>query len=156
MASRSDRIEKEAPKILYLFIFQFDQIESIRSGGVIQLARHVPTGPSSPRQSIAVWALSTIPNEAINREPQRAATGATAAPTDTDHSRAYPGGGSSKKIMAVASTIFPPARSAKRDENQAIDPKHRGKAQDLDSCIAVTVPCVAFKGFLRPLKRSYE
>ena len=97
MASRSDRIEKEAPKILYLFIFQFDQIESIRSGGVIQLARHVPTGPSSPRQSIAVWALSTIPNEAINREPQRAATGATAAPTDTDHSTACPAVAPQKK-----------------------------------------------------------
>ena len=36
--------------------------------------------------------------------------------------------------MAVASTIFPPARSAKRDENQAIDPKYRGKYQDFDSC----------------------
>ena len=82
------------------------------------------------------------------------ATGATAAPTDTDYSTAYPDGGSSKKIMAVASTIFPPARSAKRDENQAIDPKHRGKSQDFDSCIAVADPCVAFNCFLRPLKRS--
>ena len=124
-------------------------------GEFIQLAWHVPTGTTSPRQSVAVWALSTT-NEAINREPQRVATGATAAPTDTDDSTAYPGGRSSKQIMVVASTTFPPARSAKRDENQAIDPKHRGKAQDLDSCIAVTVPCVAFKGFLRPLKRSYE
>ena len=51
----------------------------------------------SPRQSIAVWALSTTPNEAINREPQRVTTGATTAPTDTDHSTAYPGGGSSNK-----------------------------------------------------------
>ena len=86
------------------------------------------------------------------REPQRVATGATTAPTDTDHSTAFPGGDSSKKIMAVASTIFPPARSAKRDENQAIDPKYRGKAQDFESCIAVAVPCVAFKGFHRPLE----
>ena len=77
---------------------------------------------------IAVWMLSTTPKEAINREPHRVATGATATPTDTDHGTAYPGGGSSKKNMAVASPIFPPARSAKRDENQAIDPKHKGKA----------------------------
>ena len=123
-------------------------------GELSKFAWHLPTASTSPRQSIAVWALSTIPNEAINREPQRVATGATAAPTDTDHSTAYPGGGSSKKIMAVASTIFPPARSAKRDENQAIDPKYRGKAQDFESCIAVAVPCVAFKGFHRPLERG--
>ena len=57
----------------------------------------VPTGPTSPRQSVAVWALSTTPNEAINRRPRRVTTGTTAAPTDTDHSTAYPGGGSSKK-----------------------------------------------------------
>ena len=88
-------------------------------GEFIQLAWHVPTGPASPRQSFAVWALSTTPNEAINREPQRVATGASAAPTDTDHSTACPGGGSSKKVMAVGSTIFPSTRSAKRDENQA-------------------------------------
>ena len=117
-------------------------MESIRTGGFIQLARHVPTGPTSPRQSIALWALFTIPIEAINRELQRVATGATAAPTDTYHSTAYPGGGSSEKIMAVASTIFPPARSAKRDENQAIGPKDSVKSQDVDSCIAVADPCV--------------
>ena len=120
-------------------------------GEFIHLVWHVPTGPTSPRQSIAVWALSTTTNEAINRELQRVATGATAAPTDTDHSTAYPGGGSSNKIMAVASTTFPRARSAKRDENQAIDPKYRGKAQDFDSFIAVAVPCVAFKGAI-PLR----
>ena len=151
MASRSDRIEKEVPKD---FMVQFDRVESIWSGGVIQLAWHVPNGPTSPRQSTAAWALSTTPAEAINREPQRGATETTAAPTDTDHSTAYPGGDSSIKIMAVASTISPPARSAKRDENQAMDPKHGGKAQDFDSYIAAAVPCVAFKGFLRPLKRS--
>ena len=100
--------------------------------------------------------LSTTPNEAINREPLREATGATAAPTDTDHNTACPGGGSPKKIMAVARAIFPPARSAKRDKNHAIDPKYRGKpkSQDFDSSIAVADPCVAFMGFLRPLKRS--
>ena len=47
-------------------------------GEFTQLAWHVPTGPTSPKQSIALWALSTIPNEAIKREPQRVATGATA------------------------------------------------------------------------------
>ena len=67
-------------------------------------------------QLCCLWALSTTTNEAINREPQLVATGATAAPTDTEHSTAYPGGGSSKKIMAVESTIFPPARPGKRDE----------------------------------------
>ena len=40
------------------------------------------------------------------------------------------------KIMSIASTIFPPARSAKHEENQAIDPQHRRKAQDFDSYIA--------------------
>ena len=58
-----------------------------------------------------------------------------------------------KKIVAIASTIFPPARSAMRDENHAIDP-NTGKAQDFDSCVAVAVPCVGFKGFNRPLKKS--
>ena len=52
MASRSDRTEKGVPTD---FIFHVDRIESISSGGVIQLARHVPTGPTSPRQSIALW-----------------------------------------------------------------------------------------------------
>ena len=63
----------------------------------IQLAWHVLTGSTSPRQSAAVLALSTITTEAINREPQQVATGATAALTATDHSTAYPGGGASKK-----------------------------------------------------------
>ena len=63
-------------------------------------------------------------NLEIHRKPQPVATGTTAAPTDTDRCLAYPGSGYSKKIMAVGSTIFPPARPAKRDENQAIDPKH--------------------------------
>ena len=66
-------------------------------GEFIQLAWHVPTGSTSPRQSIALWALSTIPNEVINRGPQRVVAGATAAPTDTFHSTAYPDGGSSNK-----------------------------------------------------------
>ena len=61
------------------------------------------TRPTSPRQSVDVWALSTTTTEAINREPQRVATGTTAALTAagycsvTDHSAAYPGGGASKK-----------------------------------------------------------
>ena len=44
---------------------------------------YVLTGPASPRQSVAVWALSTTTTEAIYREPQRVATGATAALTVT-------------------------------------------------------------------------
>ena len=74
-------------------------------------------------QTVAVWALSTTTTEAIQREPQRVSTGATAALTATDHSTAYPGGGASKKIMGVASPILPPARSAKRHGNQAKRPK---------------------------------
>ena len=60
------------------------------------------------------------------------------------------------KIMAVASTIFPPAQPAKRDQNQAIDPKYRQKSQDFDSCIAVADPCVAFnfKGFPPPTQEK--
>ena len=59
----------------------------------IQLAWHVLTGPMSPRQSFAVWALSATTIETMNREPQRVANGATASPTAKDHSTAYPGGG---------------------------------------------------------------
>ena len=50
----------------------------------IQLEWHVLTGPTPPRQSVvAVWALSTTTTEVINHEPQRMATGATAALTGT-------------------------------------------------------------------------
>ena len=70
---------------------------------LIQLAWHVLAGPTPPTQSVALWALSATATKAINREPQRVATGATAALTATDHSTAYPAGGASKKIMAVAS-----------------------------------------------------
>ena len=82
--------------------------------------------------------------EAINREPQQMATGAPAAPTRTDHSTSYPGGGASKKVMAVASPIFQPARSPKQHENREIDRKYRGCAQEFDSCTAIAVPRVAF------------
>ena len=51
---------------------------------------------------------------------------------------------------------FQQVRAAKRDKHQAIDPKHRAKAQDFERCIAVAVLCVAFKSFLRQLKRSRE
>ena len=54
----------------------------------------------------AVWALSTIAIDAINLEPLRTATGAPAASRPTDHITAYPGGGASKKIMAVAIALF--------------------------------------------------
>ena len=59
----------------------------------IQLAWHVLTGSTSPSQSVAVSALSTITTEVIHREPQRAVTWAIAALTATDHSTVYPGGG---------------------------------------------------------------
>ena len=102
----------------------------------IQLACHVLTGPTSTRQSVAVWALSMITTEATNREPQRVVTGATAAITATDHITAYPGGGASKQIM-VAIATFGTARPPKLHENRRIDPKHRRYDQDLDSCTAV-------------------
>ena len=133
MASRSDRIEKEVPKDF--FWRQSNRIDF--DYPTCMACSHWANIPEALH--IAVWALLTTPNEAINREPHRVATGATAAPTDTDHSTACPVGGSSKKIMAVAIIIFPPARSAKRHESQGIDPKHRGKAQDFESCIAVAV-----------------
>ena len=46
---------------------------------------------------------SMTTSEAIKRDPQGEATWATAAPTSTDHSTMYPGGGASKQVMAVAS-----------------------------------------------------
>ena len=93
-----------------------------------------------------MWpSLLTTTTEAINREPQRVATGATAALMATDHSAAYHGGGASNKIMAVASPIQPPGRSAKCHDNQAKRPKTQRIAQDLDdSRIAVAFPCGAF------------
>ena len=76
-----DPIElKEVPKNLPYFGLNRSEVEVF-----IQLARYVVTGSMSPRQYIAVWALSTTTNEAINREPQRLAIGATTAPTATDH-----------------------------------------------------------------------
>ena len=88
---------------------------------------------------VAVWPLSTTTTEAINRAPQRVATGATAALTATDHSTAYPGGGASKKNMAVASPILPPTRSA-NFHNRVKRPKVQRIAQDFDdSCIAVSL-----------------
>ena len=147
MASRSDRIEKEVPKY---FIFQFDRIEPIRIGGVYPTCMACSHGTNIPEAVLRC--LGTIDDP--KRSGKSLATGTTAAPTDTHHRIAYPAVAPQKKIMAVASTIFPPARSAKRDENQATDPKHSRKAQDFDSCIAVAVPCVAFKGFLRPLKEK--
>ena len=109
-------------------------------------------GPTSPRQSVALWASSNTTTEATHREPQRVATGATAALTATTP---YPGGGASKKIMAVASPILPPTRSAHRHDNRTKRPKAQRIAQDFDgSCIAIVVPCVAFLGSLLPPKRG--
>ena len=84
---------------------------------------HVHTGPTPPSIPSAVWALSTTTSDAINREPLRMAIVAPAALTPTDHSTAYPGGGASKKNMAVAIAFFQTAREP-RDR-----PKHRGYAQ---------------------------
>ena len=58
-----------------------------------------------------VWTLSTMTTEAINRKPQRMATGAPATPTPTDHSTAPRA--ASKTIMVVASPSLQPARSPK-------------------------------------------
>ena len=104
-------------------IYAFGEAVRFEVENSIQFAWHVLTGPTSPRQSAPVWALSAITTEAINRARQRVATGATAALTATDHSTAHPSGGASKKIMTVASTILPPARSAKCHDNQAKRPK---------------------------------
>ena len=121
----------------------------------IQLAWHVLTGPTSPMQSVTVWALSTTTAGAIYREPQLLVTGATAALTATVHITAYPVGDVAKNIMAVARPIFPPTRSAKCHKNKAKGPKTQSIAKYFDdSCIAVVVPCVAFLGFLRQPKRG--
>ena len=98
----------------------------------IQLAWHVLTGSTSPSQSVAVWELSTITTEAINREHQRVATGATATITATDHSTTNPGGGASKNIMAVASPILLPSRSANYHDNQSKRPKTQRIAEVID------------------------
>ena len=93
---------------------------------------------------------SMTTTEAIKREPQREATGTTAAPRPTDKNIAYPGGGASNKIIVVASPMFQPARSAKSHEYRTIGPKHGRYAQDFDGCIAVAVSRVAFLGPLCP------
>ena len=60
-----------------------------------------------PRDILALLMIAwTTATEAIKREPQRQATGATAAPMPIRHSKAYPGGSASKKNMAVASPFF--------------------------------------------------
>ena len=47
-----------------------------------------------PRWSLGgLLGASVAMTEAIKREPQREATDAIAAPTPTDHSTSYPGGG---------------------------------------------------------------
>ena len=91
------------------------------------------------------WLIASMATtEVVTREPQREATGTTAVPMPTDHSTSYPGGGASKTIMAVAIPTFQPARCAKLHENQVIGPKNGGHARDLDSCITVAVPPMAF------------
>ena len=86
----------------------------------------------------AVWALSTITTDAINRKPPRMATGAPAAPTPTDHSTANPGGGASKKKHGGRNwQLFKQhdRPNSTRKQNPGIDQKqHRGYAHDFDSC----------------------
>ena len=77
-----------------------------------------------PRWSLGRLLTTSVTTiEAIKREPQRETTGAIAAPTPTDHSISYPGRGASKIIMAAASPIFRPARSANNHENLANEQK---------------------------------
>ena len=92
MASRFDRIEKEVSKD---FFWRKSNRIDLKWGSLSNLHGMFPLG-QHPLVHIAVWTLSTTPNEAINREPHRVATGATAATMHTDHSTAYPGGSSSK------------------------------------------------------------
>ena len=68
-----------------------------------------------PQDNLAPFSIVSLSTtKAIKRETQRDDTGATAAPTPTNHSTAYPGGGASQQKMAVASLVFQPARSVKR------------------------------------------
>ena len=119
----------------------------------IQLAWHILTGPTSPTQSVAVLALSTITTEAINREPQEVSTGATDALTATDHGTAHPRGGASIQIMAPN---FPTSSIGQvpRQLSEATGNTQKIAQYFDDSCIAVVVPCVAFLGFLSPPKRG--
>ena len=71
-----------------------------------------------PQDILALVLIASMTTtEAIKLEPQREVTGTTAAPTPIDHSTAYPGGGASKNMMAVASPIFQLDRSFQRHEN---------------------------------------
>ena len=97
----------------------------------IQLEWHDLTGPTSQRHSVVdVWALSATTTEARKREPQRVTTGA--ATFKQWRSRLLFCNRSwhsvllrwrIKKIMAVASAILLPARSANCHDNQAKLPK---------------------------------
>ena len=90
----------------------------------------------------AVWDLSTTTTDAINREPLRMATGAPAAPTPTYHSTAYPGGGASTRIMAVAIAIYQTVRSPKQHEN-------RGSTQSTEDALktSIAAPPSPFRGW---------
>ena len=106
-----------------------------------------------PRDILARFLVASITTtEAMKHEHQREATGATSAPKPTVHSTAYPGGGTSKNTMSVASSISQPARSVRRHENRVMDPKHGGYSQDLDGCIGVAVRGVL--GLLPPTQET--
>ena len=150
MARRSDRIEKEVPKYL-IFPIRLDRID-LKWGSLSQLHGMFPLG-QHPRGHPSLFGHYRRPQTrryVVNLNPWR--PGQQPRPwIQTIAQRTPAVAPETKSIMAVAITIFPPARSAKRDESRAIDPKYRGKAQAFDSCVAVAVPCVAFKGAI-PLR----
>ena len=74
-----------------------------------------------PARFLTAWMATT---EGIACEAQREATGTTAAPTPTDHGTAYPSGGASKTIKAVAIPSFQPGRSAKTARERMDRPKN--------------------------------
>ena len=83
-------------------------------------------------------ATSVTTIKAIKRKPEREVIKAIAAPTPTDHSTPYPGGGASKSIMAAAIPSFHPARSSNNHETPANEEINGGYARDLDICIITT------------------
>ena len=78
----------------------------------------------------------------LGRHPLRCL--GTAAPTDTAHSTAYPGRGSSK-TNGVHKHNFSTSSISQARREPGDRSKHRKEAQDFDGCIAVAVPCVAFR-----------
>ena len=77
-----------------------------------------------PRYYLAHFLVASMTTtEATTREPRPEATGIIAAPTPTDHSTAYPGGGASKPIMAVAIPTFQTSSMLQPDQKLSERPK---------------------------------